>query len=714
MKTLGALSYYLCQMKPWASILLGWLMAFGASANGYKTFEENGKVGMKDEAGHVVLPAAFDALGWSDGNFSVIGDVTGYRLHGQWGLVNLKKEFVAKANYESLVYAEGEFIVARKKINAAFTKTGCINLKGEIKIPFVYDGIHVQGLRAIVFNLENARYYFGLADLSNRLLIPLIYKNIWPLGTLRYAAENLKNKIALFGEDGKAVTDSSIDSVSVFYKSLAIVYQDHRQGLIGRDGSIKLETKYSTIKITSEGSVVAQLPNEWLLIDEKNETMKRIFADELKPINDRFIVRKGNFFGVIDREWNTVIAVEYDQLLETESGIFLAKRNTKFGVVNGNDQTVIPFVFDSLIAEQNNYRAFSKNFGWQLLDANGKILTTKFYHQIFLKNDWGFPAKSKGFSGMIDDKGREFMACVFDSIALPVQGLLAVKFKGNYGIVNTNEDWRVAPQPFPLTVINATRYVLHQPNNNFVKSLDGNSLYFSPYPLRFAQDYFIEKLPDGTEKKINYEGQIVQRTQVPENIEEIFHESEGLRGIKKNDRFGFVDQQGRLRIANRYDSIGEFHEGLAAIKLIGKWGFVNAHDQIVINPNYDGPSYFENGKAIVARNKKLGAITKNGDLILPLRYDAVQRFSENGFLLITAALCGLANEQGNVLIEPRFASLTRAGNGLLIACRDHHCGVITDNGLHIVPMIYDQLQYIALKNIFLAEKKSAWKEIKIE
>ncbi|MBK8290379.1 MAG: hypothetical protein IPK96_04865 [Flammeovirgaceae bacterium] len=38
--------------------------------------------------------AAFEALGWSDGSFSVIGDVTGYRLNNHWGILNLKKNLL--------------------------------------------------------------------------------------------------------------------------------------------------------------------------------------------------------------------------------------------------------------------------------------------------------------------------------------------------------------------------------------------------------------------------------------------------------------------------------------------------------------------------------------------------------------------------------------------------------------------------------------------
>lgn len=670
---------------------------------------------MKDELGRVVLPPAFEALGWSDGNFSVIGEVTGYRLQGSWGIVNLKKEFITKADFESLIYSGGDCIIARKKINQVFSKSGCINSKGEIKIPFIYDGINVQGLRSVVFNLKGPHYYFGLSDLDNRILIPLVYKNIRPLGTLRFAVENSQNKIALFNDEGKPVTDFSIDSVSVFYQSFAIVYQDHLQGLINREGTIKLETKYNAIQIREDGEVSAKLPNEWLFINEKNEVGKLVLADELKPINEkRFVIQKGNAFGLADLELKTLVPIEFDHLSEIVPGKYLAKRNKKFGVVTEKNEQIISFSYDSLIRENNLYRAYKRNFGWQLLNPVEKELTEKYYEQLLPSNQLGLPVTSKGFSGVVNFEGHEFIHCVFDSIAQPIDGLMTVKFKGKYGIINANEDWLVAPQAYPLCVINEHRYLQRQPGNNFIKTFAGEILYFSPYRLKFNKENFVESLPDGVEKTVSYDGEIVQRSEIPEGVKEIFSESEGLRGIRKDDRYGFVDQRGRLVIANRYDSIGEFHDGLAAVKLIGKWGFVNASDQIVINPNYDNSSSFQNDLAVVSRNGKFGLIRKTGEIVLPLRYDKIKRLLDHKFLIIAASFLGLADELGNVLIEPRFDSLSEASNDLLIVCRDRKCGAITDHGLSIVPMIYDRLSYISSQKSFLAERKSEWKKVDIK
>lgn len=701
-------------MKCGMIFLLSWLMSAQLLARQYQTFEENGKVGMKDDEGHVVIPPSFEALGWSDGNFSVAGEVTGYRLRGLWGVINLKKEFVTKAEFESLTYAGGENIVARKKINAISYKSGCVNLHGEVKIPFMYDGIRLQGLRAIVFNLNNSQYRYGLVDCSNKPILAVSYKYIRPLGTLRYAVENDQGQVALFNEAGSRVTEFTIDSVSSFYRNYAIVYQDHLQGLIDRDGLTKLETKYQSIKISEDGKVFAQLPNEWSFINEKNETKRQIFVEELRILDDKFFCFKtGNRWGVMNDNLKQTLSAQYESVLEIDQGKLIAAASSKYGVVDYQNGLVVPFLFDSLRHSNQLLCAFSKGKGWRLIDSQGRALSNGFYEKILQLTEEFFSVKNKGFYGLTDSKGKEVVHCVFDSVAAPVEGLVAVKFKGKYGIIDINENWRVAPQDFPLRAINQLVYLQKQPGNNFVKTFSGEIKYFSPYRLRFNVQDFIETLPNGIEKTIGYDGVILHRIDSPENIEEVFQEREGLRGMKKNGRYGFVDKNGRLRIANRYDSIGEFHEGLAAVKLIGKWGFVDVNDHVVINPNYDNASTFFEGTAIVSRNKKFGVIDKTGNSVLPLRYDSVSRQTEY-FLLTNAQLTGIANFKGNVTIEPRFNSIVPATSNLLIVCRDGKCGVVTNQGLNIIPTIYDHVIYDRARNIFIAEKKSQMKEILLD
>jgi len=50
--------------------------------------------------------------------------------------------------------------------------------------------------------------------------------------------------------------------------------------------------------------------------------------------------------------------------------------------------------------------------------------------------------------------------------------------------------------------------------------------------------------------------------------------SEGLAGVNKNTKGGFVDKSGKVIVSLEYDDVGFFSEGLAAVKKDGKWGIL--------------------------------------------------------------------------------------------------------------------------------------------
>lgn len=686
-------------------------------SNAYEIFSENGKMGIKNEQGEVVVPAAFEALGWSDGSFSVIGSITGYRKGNSWGILNLKNIFITQAEYETLIYAGADNLIARKKINAVQTKTGCLNLKGEIKIPFQYDGITINGLRAIVFNLSGSKYQYGLIDLTNKSIIPIRYRSITPLGTLRYAVENESKKIALFGEDGRAVTPFEIDSVSNFIFSNAIIYENLKQGVIDREGEIKIPALYRTIILESENRVSALPMHEWLFIDEKNNISQQITADEIIPVTENsFIIRISDNIGLIDRNFEILIPVKYKRLERLTSNQYLAVRGKKYGIINSEHAVVIPFIYDSLVADADRIRAYQHIEGWSLLTSENSTLTKNYYDWIGPRTGNLYPVINNHHWGLINNKGEEIVHCVYDSLIEIQKDIITVKFRGSYGVINTQENWLVAPQPLPIKIINNNTYSQQEFGNTMFKKFTGEVFYFTNNPLKLHSDYFIEYLNDGTEKTIDYEGHLIARIEPPKvsNVERVFPMSEGFRGIERDGKFGFIDDRGNLRIANRYDDIGEFQEGLAPFKLIGKWGFLNKSDQVIIQPNYDKVSPFRNGLSIVFRNGKCGVIDKKGTTHLKLQYDSIQYLPDKKFRLFANGLSGLADEKGVVMIDPRFEKLILLTNGLAIAGIDGKHGVITNMGMSVIPIIYDSLTYDSIREQFIAQKKAEWKTIELK
>ncbi|WP_139796242.1 WG repeat-containing protein [Sporomusa malonica] len=89
--------------------------------------------------------------------------------------------------------------------------------------------------------------------------------------------------------------------------------------------------------------------------------------------------------------------------------------------------------------------------------------------------------------------------------------------------------------------------------------------------------------------------------------EDVLPFSEGMAPVKVNGKWGFIEKNGYITIAPRYDDVRQFSEGLAAVKFGNYWGYIDKSGQWVIEPAYlDGGKYdkdltmqFENGLAEV-------------------------------------------------------------------------------------------------------------------
>ncbi|MCB0488752.1 MAG: WG repeat-containing protein [Cyclobacteriaceae bacterium] len=687
------------------------LNVFTVTAADYLVFEENGRYGLKDDQGKVVISPAFERVGWSDGSFSVVGQITGYMLNGQWGLINMKEQRITKAEFTSLVPSGGDRFVARKKVDAITSKLGCIDLKGTPTVPFRYDGIKIDGLRAIVFIKNGSHYLYGVIKLDGGTIIPMTYKNIFSVGNMRYGVQNDENKTALFSETGTRITAFSIDSISSFVNNKAVIYENSLQGVINRDGIIEVQPAYREIIFEGDG-IRARKANTWKVLDQNNNVVKTTTCDHITPSGNSFIVENNGLYGISDDQFKEVVPAAYHAILQLQDDLLVVKRGVKSGLVKKDNSVVMPLQFDSIHLSGRYVRASESLLGkpvWSLYDIYGIKKSERTYESMSPFNDKFFTVKNYGLSGVMDKYGKETIHCLYDSILDYNDGQLVVKFHGHYGIIDFRENWLLPPQPFPVHLVDESHYLLKQYNTTFFKTFKDDLIYFSDNNLTIEDQLLKEILPDGTIKKISFEGITISRSSPPilDDTQIIAEESEGLRGIKRKGKFGFIDKEGRLRIANRYESISNFHNGLAAVRILGKWGFVDKQDKIAINPSYEEVSDFLQDVAIVKRGK-FGIINKDGNLVLDTRYDAIHQLKTQNFIVGNNNLKGLASRNGEILIDPRFDDLEDLGNGYVIVKRENKYGLLTREGLSVIPMIYDHLEYLPRQQAYLVKETAPW------
>ena len=100
--------------------------------------------------------------------------------------------------------------------------------------------------------------------------------------------------------------------------------------------------------------------------------------------------------------------------------------------------------------------------------------------------------------------------------------------------------------------------------------------------------------------------------------------------------WGYMDKMGN-KIGEEYESVSKFYEGLARVQKNGKYGFINQQGVLVIACKYNFAFDFSEGLACVQKSKRYGAIDKTGKIIIPFHYTRLFPF-KNGFAQIGGKL----------------------------------------------------------------------------
>jgi hypothetical protein len=695
------------------------LISFQAFSYSYSVFTENGKVGLKNEAGKVLIPAQYESIGWSNGEFSLIDNVTGFRNGKSWGLINLENHRITKPEFDELRPGEAGLIIAKRKTRTSVKPLiGCINSSGKEVIPFQYDGVTISALRAIVFTKVGNEFRYGVIDLANKTIIPQQYQDIKSIGTLRFAVRNFQQKIALFSDQGKQISEFSIDSISYFHKNYAVVFEGKNQGIIDREGQIKVPAKFRDVQIQDDGTFKVRQPDRWALYDGANKMVRQVQADSVIVLDKNvYKVKTAGYVQLCNSNFEPLISNVFNDIGKYSNRKTVYTINGRHGIVELNGTVVIPAIYHKVFFEKE-FIITSEKKGNQMIsvlfDSIGSRKTIKPYDEIVPVSRNRFAVKNRSFWGVVDFDGKEIVSCVYDSLLQFKDNAIVVKFHGLYGIINDEGKWIVTPKANKVRLIGDNKFIQYAPEITELKALNGSVIYFTSNPVEVQNDYMLETISTGDVWKIDYNGVIIDRQFYPNEVtEKVYEESEGYRVIKRNGRFGFIDSKGRLRIANRYEDVSPFKEGLAAIKILGKWGFINYHDNIVIQPVYEAVFPFTNGRALVKQRGLYGLIDKNGKLILPVRYENLETLPSKNLLIVSGGLQGISDAAGNILVSPRFNNLWDTGKNFLIVEKAGKYGVVGYNGISTIPMVYDHITFDPYQNLFLVLQKTNWEMLKL-
>jgi hypothetical protein len=149
-----------------------------------------------------------------------------------------------------------------------------------------------------------------------------------------------------------------------------------------------------------------------------------------------------------------------------------------------------------------------------------------------------------------------------------------------------------------------------------------------------------------------------------------------IPAVGKNNKFGFINQKGKVMIPFRFLQVKPFHEGAACVAVLSnnrtvKWGYINLKGKWMIPPTFNLARSFQEGLAAAGYQR------------LPQYHPGFR-----GIFPLTQANWGYINHKGKFIIKPQFKKVSSFSEGLAAACITKGCGYINHHGKWVIPPLY--------------------------
>lgn len=175
-----------------------------------------------------------------------------------------------------------------------------------------------------------------------------------------------------------------------------------------------------------------------------------------------------------------------------------------------------------------------------------------------------------------------------------------------------------------------------------------------------------------------------------------YGQDDQLFKIVENNKIGYINNKGEIKIQPVFLSGGEFSEGLAAVRKNGLYGYINQSGDFIINPQYDLASDFVNGMAVIYKNGEPLFINTMGKQLFDSVYNRFTFLSkEKGIIRTKSGKHGVISLiTKELLVDTLYSSISDFKKGVAIVERftkkrkrdnKKQIAVIDTTGKYIVP-----------------------------
>lgn len=507
----------------------------------YNTVNIEERYGVIDGKGNIIVDPNYDVIQIPNPSKPIFICMSNYNTETkeyETKVLNDKKEQII-TGYESVqaipteTTADGvpfENTVLKYKKNG---KYGLISIEGKEITKPIYDDISaVTYKEGMLFVKQNEK--MGVININGKQVIDVEYDNI--------------------------IVDKYYDVNTKYQKTGFIVCKTeengYRYGYINYKGEKILDTEYTELERVNEIEdskdiyIIAYKDGQAGLLKNKKIVLKHEYEDIIyNAYNDIFIVQRNGKQGIVSRNGDIKIDTKYSNI--SFGGIYVnVDENGTSKVLDLNGNEISDGYISKLPTSDGQHSiVYGEDGIYKIIDNNGNIVVDKNYTNIEeIDNNYYIVASDRN-NGIIDLTGKSLVDLKYNSILkLDNTELLQANISSTSTVSLINKNMEVI-----ATMDDATIEI----NDNYIR------LYSEK-----ENRYF------------DYKGKELSANEVLPNNK--------LYAKKINDKWGFVDQNGNLKVKNEYDMVTELNEyGFAGIKKDNKWGVINENGEIIKEPTYE-------------------------------------------------------------------------------------------------------------------------------
>ncbi len=700
---------------------------------------KTGLYGYVDEKGNFVIQPQYQkAYPFTNGVARVMAD-------NQWVLINERGKRISKNGYQEIgEFRNGVAVVARRETGRqSGTLYGLISGKGQEVIPPVYPlltpdpnhNVFIVGREAATGKGSRSQIQLGVMNRKGDVVVPLQFVAIREQQFRVFAVKAEDEHWQAYNATGQRIFTGTYSDIKDFDDELATVKKEGRWGILHASGREVIKPNYRGIVKRSRHSYELTGFTQWKVVNEKNEIVLSLEYEDVQPVSPQLysyrmegkkgllsekgtpvtgplydqifpfvkamaVVEKGDEYGAIDPKGHLFLPVRYQEIrIDSVSSLLSVREKGKWGIVNRAGKSVVPVQYDEIRIQ--TYGMFTARTGdkWYLLDAKGQPVNNNTWQQI---NDFKFlhaAARSGNKAGLITVRGNWAIEPRYDSLSIISDFLVLHEGEGQKGLTALHT------QKFILAVD-----TIENINNYFRVRLNGkqgilNSRGQEVIPIQynyissFSRDSILTVVQGKKKGLMNLGGRTILQ---PDALyQDLFVMNDQRVGVRIRNKYGFVDDRGRLRIANRYEGIGPFSGGMAAVMIRGSWGYIDKDEVLRVQPHYTEALPFIANTARVRRPGGWGFVNRNGKETVRPQYDSVTVLPTGRYLVWKDGRKGLVNENGRELFGAKFDFLSDHANGFVLLGRNGKLGLSDTGGIEVLPVIYDRLYFNAARNFYI-------------